>query len=64
MMAFVHHEMTVIRHKIRYFAMAYETLDDRDIDHTCRFAAPAANDSNVVRIDFEERPETLDPLNE
>jgi hypothetical protein len=62
MMALVNDEMTVVRHQIRYFAATHEALDQREIYDSSRLAAPAANGSNILRIDIEECPETLDPL--
>ena len=64
MMALVNYEMTVVRNQIRYLTAANKTLDNCDIDHTCGFAAPTSDDSNILRIDIEELSETLDPLGE
>ena len=63
-MAFVDDEMAVVRDEVRDLAVTHEALDQRDIDDAGRFAAPATDDSDVLRIDVEECLETLDPLGE
>lgn len=63
-MALVHDEMAVVGHPIRNFAAPDHALDKRDVDDACRFAAPAANDANMLRVNCEEGFQTFDPLGE
>lgn len=64
MVAFVHDEMAVVGHQIRHFPPPDQALDKRDVDDACRFAAPAANDADMLRVNCEEGFETFDPLGE
>ena len=56
MVALVDDQVTVVRYQVGYFASAHEALDQRDINDAGRLAAPAANDTDVLRIDIEEYP--------
>ena len=64
MMAFVHDQMTIIRHEVRYLATTHETLDQRDIDYARRLAPTASDDSDVLWIDIKKRFQALNPLGE
>ncbi len=63
-MAFVNDEMAVTGYEVRYLAAAHEALDQRDIDHPCRLAAPSTNGPDIPEIDFKEYPKALGPLRE
>ena len=61
-MAFVDNEMAVVGDEVVRLSAAHQALNQRDIDYSRRFPPPAADDANVLRIDVQERFQTLYPL--
>ena len=61
-MAFVDDKVAVIAHEVGGLPAAHQTLNQRDINDTGRLTPPTADDANVLRIDVQERFQTLHPL--
>ncbi len=51
MMAFVNHKMTVSADQVGRFALAYDALDQRNVDLPARLALPTTDDANAARFD-------------
>jgi len=64
MVAFIDDQMTVISDDISDLAIPHQALDQSDIDNTCWFSFPAANDADLFGVDVQKRTQALYPLRE
>jgi hypothetical protein len=62
MVTFINNKMTVIRYEIRDFTVSDKALDQRNIDDPGRLPPPAADNSNLFRINVQEGSQPFDPL--
>ncbi len=49
-MTLIDDQMTVISNDIIDFSFTHQALDERNIDDTCRFSFPAANNADLLWI--------------
>ncbi len=61
-MTFIDDQISVIRNDVVYLAFADQTLHQRHIDHTGRLAFSVPDGPDLLRVDFEEGAQPLDPL--
>lgn len=59
---FVDDEMAIIANKVGDFSAPHEALDQRHIDHASRLAFASPDRPDELRVNVEERLQSLDPL--
>ena len=61
-MTFVGNDVPIVSHTIFHHTFSYQTLNDRNIQHTIRFIAATPYAPNRLLGQIQEHRQTIDPL--